>query len=153
MTDYKMKQAGKERWSDSTFLKSSAEKLSDVKVSSSSVLDPFDSLLPCIHLKQIPHNLYKPEGYEHKEALFGMPPYGGSIAQNVYYVNADLCGDLVDNTKGYPERENNAPWPSPFIVMIDRGNCTFTKKVSHDVVERIACVTHSVEPMSSGNSK
>jgi hypothetical protein len=142
VSNYNEEKAGKEWLSDSASLKSFAEKLFNLDVSSSSLPEPFDSLSPCIHRTQIPHNLYKPEGYEHKEALFGMPPYGGSIAQNVYYVDSTLCDDVVDNTKGYPERENNAPWPSPFILMIDRGNCTFTKKVS-DCVETISCGTHA----------
>ena len=65
-----------------------------------------------------------------------MPPYGGSIAQNVYYADADLCGNDVDTSKGYPARtmENGVmkPWESPFILMVDRGGCTFVKKVRSD---------------------
>jgi hypothetical protein len=65
-----------------------------------------------------------------------MPPYGGSIAQQVYYADSDLCDD-VDPTKGYPQREKDSkgkqkPWESPFILMVDRGGCTFVKKVSHN---------------------
>ena len=81
-----------------------------------------------LHL-QIPHSLFKEEGYEHREALFGTPPYGGSIAQTVYYADSDLCDQNVDPTKGWPQRDNNEPWPSPFILMVDRGSCTFVKKV------------------------
>lgn len=59
-----------------------------------------------------------------------MPPYGGSIAQNVYFADDSLCGPFVNTTKGYPERKNpGEPWPSPFILMIDRGECPFTIKV------------------------
>ena len=63
-----------------------------------------------------------------------MPPYGGSIAQNVYYANSDLCDPNVDTRGGYPSRETDstgkmAPWPSPYILMVDRGACTFVKKV------------------------
>jgi hypothetical protein len=84
---------------------------------------------------QIPHSLFKEEGYDHREALFGVPPYGGSIAQNVYYADSDLCDPNVDITKGYPARDKNSkgkmePWPSPYILMVDRGGCTFVKKVS-----------------------
>ena len=62
-----------------------------------------------------------------------MPPYGGSIAQQVYYANSDLC-DEADPTKGYPQREKDSkgkqkPWEAPFILMVDRGGCTFVKKV------------------------
>lgn len=82
----------------------------------------------------IPHSLYKENGYDHREALFGIPPYGGSIAQNLYYADSDLCGDTVDTRKGYPEREKDEngemmPWPSPFILMVDRGGCSFVRKV------------------------
>lgn len=81
-------------------------------------------------LQQIPHSLYRSEGYDHKEALFGMPPYGGSIAQNLYYADDDLCSGNANVTGGYPERDPpGAPWPSPFILMVDRGTCSFTTKV------------------------
>lgn len=81
----------------------------------------------------IPHKLFKAEGYDHREALFGIPPYGGSIAQNVYYADDELCDD-VDATKGYPRREKDEDgvmkaWETPFILMVDRGSCTFVKKV------------------------
>merc|ERR1719379_1984959 len=55
----------------------------------------------------IPHSLFKEEGYDHREALFGIPPYGGSIAQNVYYADDELCDADVDATKGYPRRETD----------------------------------------------
>eukprot|EP00934_Nitzschia_sp_Nitz4_P003176 Nitzschia sp. Nitz4//scaffold51_size120721//100226//102166//NITZ4_003744-RA/size120721-snap-gene-0.24-mRNA-1//1//CDS//3329553913//3166//frame0 len=81
----------------------------------------------------IPHKLFREGGYNHREALFGSPPYGGSIAQNMYYANSDLCDPDVDPTKGYPQetdKDGNAvPWASPFILMVDRGGCTFVKKV------------------------
>jgi hypothetical protein len=85
-------------------------------------------------LLQIPHSLFKESGYDHREALFGVPPYGGSIAQNVYYADSDLCDPNVDTRGGYPQRDNDksgkmAPWPSPYILMVDRGGCTFVKKV------------------------
>ena len=58
-----------------------------------------------------------------------MPPYGGSIAQNVYYADSDLCDPNVDTTAGYPQREKGESWPSPYILMVNRGGCTFVKKV------------------------
>jgi len=84
----------------------------------------------------IPHSLFKDDGYDHREALFGIPPYGGSIAQNVYYADDDLCDPNVDTTKGYPRREKDekgkmASWEAPYILMVDRGGCTFVKKVSN----------------------
>lgn len=82
----------------------------------------------------IPHKMFKEEGYAHREALFGVPPYGGSIAQMLYYADSDLCDPSVDTRKGYPIREKDdngkmAPWPSPYILMVDRGGCTFVQKV------------------------
>jgi len=62
-----------------------------------------------------------------------MPPYGGSIAQQVYYADADLCDPNVDTTRGYPERKdtggNRMPWQAPYILMVDRGGCTFVTQV------------------------
>lgn len=81
----------------------------------------------------IPHSLFRDEGYDHREALFGVPPYGGKIATNLYYADSDLCDSNVDTHKGYPKRDTKngkmKPWPSPFILMVDRGGCTFVKKV------------------------
>lgn len=82
----------------------------------------------------IPHSLFKEDGYDHREALFGIPPYGGSIAQTVYYADDDLCDPNVDTTKGYPRRQKGdtgkmAEWESPYILMVNRGGCTFVKKV------------------------
>lgn len=82
----------------------------------------------------IPHSLYKEDGYDHREALFGIPPYGGSIAQNLYYAESNLCEPNVDTRKGYPTRPKDKdgkqePWPSPYILMVDRGGCTFVQKV------------------------
>eukprot|EP00536_Pseudo-nitzschia_multiseries_P002859 jgi/Psemu1/184447/e_gw1.39.9.1 len=82
----------------------------------------------------IPHKLFREDGYDHREALFGIPPYGGSIAQNVYYAEDELCDPNVDTTKGYPRREKDEngkmpEWEAPFILMVDRGGCTFVKKV------------------------
>jgi len=84
---------------------------------------------------QLPKELRKEDGYDHREALFGLPPYGGSIQQNVYYADSTLCDSNEDYSRaGYPTRDNDdsgkmAPWKAPFILMIDRGDCTFVKKV------------------------
>uniref|UniRef100_A0A7R9WI38 PA domain-containing protein n=1 Tax=Pseudictyota dubia TaxID=2749911 RepID=A0A7R9WI38_9STRA len=82
----------------------------------------------------IPKTLTKAGGYDHREALFGVPPYGGSLQQNVYYADADLCDANVDTRAGFPIRAkdedgNMLPWPSPYILMVDRGGCTFVQKV------------------------
>eukprot|EP00555_Chaetoceros_dichaeta_P011914 CAMPEP_0198253642 /NCGR_PEP_ID=MMETSP1447-20131203/4037_1 /TAXON_ID=420782 /ORGANISM="Chaetoceros dichaeta, Strain CCMP1751" /LENGTH=524 /DNA_ID=CAMNT_0043939399 /DNA_START=87 /DNA_END=1661 /DNA_ORIENTATION=+ len=83
---------------------------------------------------QIPSTLSKEGGYEHREALFGTPPYGGSINQPLIYADSDLCDATVDRRKGYPTRDKDdsgqmIPWPSPFILMVDRGTCSFVQKV------------------------
>jgi len=83
----------------------------------------------------IPKSLFQPNGYEHMEALFGVPPYGGSIQQNVYYSDSDLCDSNVDMHSGYPANRKVGSdgqmemWQAPFILMVDRGDCTFVKKV------------------------
>lgn len=81
----------------------------------------------------IPHSLFKEGGYDHREALFGVPPYGGSIAQNVYYADSDLCDSNVDTHKGFPSRTKGSDgkmdaWTPPYILMLDRGGCTFVQK-------------------------
>ena len=78
---------------------------------------------------QIPKTLTRDNGYDHREALFGVPPYGGSIQQNVYYADQNLCDSNVDTSKGYPQRKDGGGWPSPYILFVDRGDCTFVKKV------------------------
>ena len=83
---------------------------------------------------QVPTSLYKSGGYHHLGALFGPAYYGQSIILKVYYADSNLCDRNVDTQKGYPVRakdENGQmlPWKSPFILMVDRGGCTFVQKV------------------------
>lgn len=60
--------------------------------------------------------------YDHREALFGIPPYGGSIQQNVIYAGTDEGEDMCSPvTKPH--------WKPPFILLVDRGGCTFVQKV------------------------
>lgn len=71
---------------------------------------------------QIPKDLKKDSGnYDHREALFGVPPYGSKIEQQVYHANDSLCDG--------PLKSNVAVVGQPFILMVDRGECTFVKKV------------------------
>lgn len=64
-----------------------------------------------------------------------MPSYGGSLALNVYYADSTLCDPIVDKTTGFPARDNDPktgkmrPWPNPYILMVDRGECTLVQKV------------------------
>jgi PA domain len=78
---------------------------------------------------QIPHSLYREDGYDHREALFGMPAYGGSLALPVYYTKDQLlCDDKAASKKNFfPARKDDEM--DPFILMIDRGGCTFVQKV------------------------
>lgn len=83
----------------------------------------------------MPKTLFKDGGYDHREALFGRPPYGGSIAQTIYYTDSDLCdSSLVDPTTGFPSRAvdpktgKQEAWLPPFILMADRGTCSFVQK-------------------------
>lgn len=68
----------------------------------------------------LPKELSRAGGYDHREALFGIPPYGGSIQQNVIYPDSDIdmCSPVT-----------NEKWKSPFILFVDRGGCTFVQKV------------------------
>ena len=87
--------------------------------------------------KKIPQSLFKNGGYDHREALFGIPQYGGAITQNVYYLgetHGTACGE-IDIHGGHPKRPkddkgNEMPFPSPYILLVDRGQCTFVQKVS-----------------------
>ena len=53
----------------------------------------------------------------------------------MFYAQQELCDGDVDTTIGVPIRpidldtKKMQPWPSPFILMVDRGGCTFVKKV------------------------
>lgn len=95
---------------------------------------------------QIPSDLNSrtKQGYDHRDALFGIPPYGASIHEHVYYTTDLLCGSSAaapgssipkwkqkkgDNVpQSYPDTKGK-PWPHPFILMVDRGDCTFVQKV------------------------
>ena len=53
----------------------------------------------------------------------------------MYYANDDLCDfDNIDTRGGSPIRAKDddgkmLPWQSPYILMVDRGGCTFVQKV------------------------
>ncbi|CAM9511835.1 unnamed protein product [Chrysoparadoxa australica] len=77
---------------------------------------------------QIPHELFEESGYPHQEALFGIPKYGGVIAERLLYGGGEgklwqLCSD--EDIVGFenPDPEN------PFVLLVDRGGCTFVSKV------------------------
>lgn len=75
--------------------------------------------------------MVKEEGYDHKDALFGVPPYGSSIQQQVLYVEGtDFCGagNQLETGNVYPSRPDPQD-TTPFILLLDRGGCTFVQKV------------------------
>lgn len=92
---------------------------------------------------QSPSNLVKESGYDHRDPLFGSPPYGKSLQLPLYYIESVLCspryGAAIDEgVEFYPVDDGNAtsnakPWSSPqsVILLIDRGGCTFVSKVSN----------------------
>lgn len=69
---------------------------------------------------EIPNELYMSGGYRHKEAMFGSPSYGVTMTQPLYYANSDLC---LDDWRPDPS------WDSTYLLMVDRGSCTFVTKV------------------------
>ena len=83
-----------------------------------------------------------------------MPAYGGAIAQNVYYAQSDLCDANVNTTSGVPTRDIDpktgkmSPWPSPYILMVDRGDCTFVKKVR--TLQQHLCVVAKLHDAGRG---
>lgn len=80
---------------------------------------------------QLPKELSRTNGYDHREALFGIPPYGGSIQQNVVYAGEDLMCSSSYSTTASSSSNNNflSGSSSPFILLVDRGGCTFVQKV------------------------
>jgi len=80
--------------------------------------------------------LNKPGGYIHREALFGDTPYGKLLRHTLYYAKSDLCDPHSKTLEEYPasgkeedDKAVSASWLSPFILMIDRGECTFVEQV------------------------
>ena len=58
--------------------------------------------------------------------MFGIPPYGGSIQQQLVYTNDAFCEPAQGSGKS---KWTPANPPAPFILMIDRGECSFVTKV------------------------
>ena len=55
-----------------------------------------------------------------------MPAYGGSIVANVMWVDDHLCSPTIASTsKRFP-----TDLKPPYIMMVNRGECTFVTKVS-----------------------
>ena len=104
-------------------------------------------------------------GYRHRMSLFGAPPYGGSIVQPLYYVDFDFCTtplpllsqqDKDDKTTMTTTMTTTTttttttmhfyPVPpfslgTPFFLLINRGGCTFVKKVCFFFLV-VVCIAH-----------
>jgi len=81
-----------------------------------------------------PLSLAKPKGYDHTDATFGPASYQDPIEHEVIYLESELCYPNIDLGSSYPARvpgDNNEkrPLPSSFILMANRGSCTFQTKV------------------------
>ncbi|CAM9430404.1 unnamed protein product [Scytosiphon promiscuus] len=80
----------------------------------------------------IPNDLYREDGYPHEEALFGIPKYGGTIAERLVHGGVS-AGESKTWTLCSNEDEEAVPPMvpdgTPFILMVDRGECTFAHKV------------------------
>jgi len=74
----------------------------------------------------IPVSLSKNGGYAHQQALFGTPNYGGKLTLQLFYANSTMCTDNQANPLNWVKVSDNPD--SPFILMIDRGECTFVSK-------------------------
>jgi hypothetical protein len=89
---------------------------------------------------QIPHSLYQKDGYPHQIAHFGSHwnsmHADGSMVQTVrvYSNYPKLCHDIHDSshsnnsTPGWFQNESEKLQP-PFVLLVDRGDCTFVEKV------------------------
>jgi len=73
---------------------------------------------------QIPQDLRKTNGYRHMEAQFGQISYNRMITQKLYYSNSTLCSPDAVAGGGLPR----GSWTPPYILMVDRGDCTFVTK-------------------------
>mmetsp|Transcript_92953 Transcript_92953/g.225715 ORF Transcript_92953/g.225715 Transcript_92953/m.225715 type:complete len:583 (-) Transcript_92953:71-1819(-) len=61
--------------------------------------------------------------YVHSEALFGLPSYGGSVSGRLVYGTPGM------NKTGCHAITPDPSWPDEPILMVDRGDCSFTTKV------------------------
>lgn len=64
--------------------------------------------------------LSRGEGYTHRGASFGVFPYGDAITAEVYYTESELCG--------YEHIDISTKIKENFILLVDRGGCSFVTK-------------------------
>jgi hypothetical protein len=74
------------------------------------------------------------EDFDHRDALFGSSPFGKEIESNIFYTTKTLCND--EPSSGAPpsiEQEG-------YILMVNRGGCTFVEKVRNAQNENATAV-------------
>jgi len=67
------------------------------------------------------------DGYRHDEAQFGQATYNKMITQKLYYSTNTLCESDATAEGGLP----SGSWVAPYILMVDRGDCTFVTKAKN----------------------
>jgi hypothetical protein len=74
------------------------------------------------------------QDFDHRDALFGSSPFGKEIESNIFYTTKTLCDD--EPSSGAPasiEKEG-------YILMINRGGCSFVEKVRNAQNENATAV-------------
>jgi hypothetical protein len=74
------------------------------------------------------------QDFEHRDALFGSSPFGKEIESNIFYTSKTLCDDQPSS--GAPASIEN----EGYILMIDRGGCSFVEKVRNAQNENATAV-------------
>mmetsp|Transcript_16165 Transcript_16165/g.37331 ORF Transcript_16165/g.37331 Transcript_16165/m.37331 type:complete len:133 (+) Transcript_16165:344-742(+) len=73
-----------------------------------------------------------PGGFAHVESLFGPPQTNATLVASVLYADSQLCSrNDASMSTWYPPTIHSgfAGPPDRFILMVDRGGCTFVRKV------------------------
>eukprot|EP00525_Craspedostauros_australis_P011365 CAMPEP_0198135420 /NCGR_PEP_ID=MMETSP1442-20131203/60582_1 /TAXON_ID= /ORGANISM="Craspedostauros australis, Strain CCMP3328" /LENGTH=552 /DNA_ID=CAMNT_0043796589 /DNA_START=719 /DNA_END=2377 /DNA_ORIENTATION=+ len=81
-----------------------------------------------------PENLRMSGGYNHTDAQFGWTPTIGSMEQPVYYTDDPMCDRSINrDARIWPSPDHDGhgslPTRTSFILMVDRGGCSFVRKV------------------------
>lgn len=84
-----------------------------------------------------PMELTQDGGYDHRNALFGLSPFGDVISAPLFYTESLFCEwqDHISFTTDVAKKLNGT-----FIAMIDRGFCNFLTKVENAQISGAAAV-------------
>eukprot|EP00592_Proboscia_alata_P006849 CAMPEP_0194358108 /NCGR_PEP_ID=MMETSP0174-20130528/5440_1 /TAXON_ID=216777 /ORGANISM="Proboscia alata, Strain PI-D3" /LENGTH=831 /DNA_ID=CAMNT_0039128345 /DNA_START=100 /DNA_END=2595 /DNA_ORIENTATION=+ len=84
-----------------------------------------------------PTELTQDGGYDHRNALFGLSPFGDVISAPLFYTESLFCEwqDHISFTTDVAKKLNGT-----FIAMIDRGGCAFLTKVENAQISGAAAV-------------